>query len=62
MKNDYKKGEKLAVSSSLNAVIKKLKKIRRKVVEFDNMTKHVRCIDKNMSDLTSLRRELEKDE
>lgn len=59
MKQGNKAAEKTHATSNVLSAIKKLKKIRNQIAILD-MRSHVRTIDKNISDLIKLRRELEK--
>ena len=54
-----KSAEKIHTTSNVLSAIKKLKKIRNQIAILD-MRSHVKVIDKNISDLIKLRRELEK--
>ena len=61
MKSKDKIAEKSAIAQSVNSIVKKLKRVRSQVVLFE-MKEHLKAIDKNISDLTKLRKKIERHE
>ena len=61
MKHDNKKIEKAQVALIIKDMVKKLKRVKHRVILLD-MRDHARIIDKNICDLTKLRRDLSRDE
>ena len=58
MKSKEKIAQKSAIAQSVNTIVKKLKRVRSQVVLYE-MKEHLKIIDKNISDLTKLRKKIE---